>query len=301
MSAAILRYEAGARHEASRPHRRSRPRPAATRRRRGRRSSSAAARHGTSLADLYQRTPCRVLFPRPEPDELPVAVLLTTSGGLTGGDQLRVSIDGRPRAPQPSSRRRRRRRSIARSMPTRPSRSRSPVGERRLARIPAAGDDPLRRRAARPPHRGATLAPDARLLACEMVVFGRLARDERCTQGCCTMPGGSGATAGWSGPMRCGSTATSPRCSPRQPASAARGRWRRRSMSAAMPRRLMPLARDARRERREPRRREPRQRRADRALPRPRPELVRRDLMRYVTGLRQGAGRAATLPRVWHS
>ena len=46
----------------------------------------------TALADLYQRAPCRVLFPTTENDEPVQSVLLTTSGGLTGGDRTRVSI-----------------------------------------------------------------------------------------------------------------------------------------------------------------------------------------------------------------
>jgi urease accessory protein len=46
----------------------------------------------TTLADLYQRAPCRALFPATEPDEPPQAVLLTTSGGLTGGDRTRVAV-----------------------------------------------------------------------------------------------------------------------------------------------------------------------------------------------------------------
>lgn len=44
------------------------------------------------LADLYQRAPCRVLFPAAEADEPVQAVLLTTSGGLTGGDRTRVAV-----------------------------------------------------------------------------------------------------------------------------------------------------------------------------------------------------------------
>lgn len=46
----------------------------------------------TRLTDLYQRAPCRFLFPHVEPDEPTQAVLLTTSGGLTGGDRLSVDI-----------------------------------------------------------------------------------------------------------------------------------------------------------------------------------------------------------------
>lgn len=46
----------------------------------------------TVLARLAQQTPCRVLFPAAEPGDPPLAVLLTTSGGLTGGDALRVRV-----------------------------------------------------------------------------------------------------------------------------------------------------------------------------------------------------------------
>lgn len=46
----------------------------------------------TRLADLYQHAPCRFLFPHTEPDEPTQAVLLTTSGGLTGGDRIAVEI-----------------------------------------------------------------------------------------------------------------------------------------------------------------------------------------------------------------
>jgi urease accessory protein len=49
----------------------------------------------TALADLYQRAPCRVLFPTPEADEIVQAVLLTTTGGLTGGDRVRFDVDVR--------------------------------------------------------------------------------------------------------------------------------------------------------------------------------------------------------------
>src|SRR5258707_11982123 len=52
------------------------------------------ARHGrTRLSHLYQHDPLRVLFPDAASGEPPVAVLLTTSGGLVGGDRLAISID----------------------------------------------------------------------------------------------------------------------------------------------------------------------------------------------------------------
>src|SRR3990167_1179326 len=58
-----------------------------------------AVRDGeTRLADLYQRDPCRVLFPDPEPGEPPQAVLVTTSGGVAGGDCLRMEIAAGPGA-----------------------------------------------------------------------------------------------------------------------------------------------------------------------------------------------------------
>jgi urease accessory protein len=52
----------------------------------------------TRLADLYQRDPCRVLFPEPELGEPPQAVLITTSGGVTDGDALRMEIEVGPAA-----------------------------------------------------------------------------------------------------------------------------------------------------------------------------------------------------------
>lgn len=52
----------------------------------------------TALADLYQRAPCRVLFPTTEADDPIQAVLLTTSGGLTGGDRTRVAVSVEPHA-----------------------------------------------------------------------------------------------------------------------------------------------------------------------------------------------------------
>ncbi|MBI1208958.1 MAG: urease accessory protein UreD [Azospirillum sp.] len=47
---------------------------------------------------VYQKAPCRVLFPTVEPGELPTAVVVTTSGGLTGGDRLRLDFTAAPGA-----------------------------------------------------------------------------------------------------------------------------------------------------------------------------------------------------------
>jgi urease accessory protein len=46
----------------------------------------------SGLADLYQRAPCRLLFPDTEPGEPLQAVSITTSGGLTGGDRVQVEL-----------------------------------------------------------------------------------------------------------------------------------------------------------------------------------------------------------------
>ena len=46
----------------------------------------------TRLTHLYQCDPLRVLFPTPAVGDPPLAVLLTTSGGLVGGDRLDIDI-----------------------------------------------------------------------------------------------------------------------------------------------------------------------------------------------------------------
>jgi urease accessory protein len=52
-----------------------------------------AARDGvTHLAQLFQKTPLRVLRPHPAPGDPPCAVLANTGGGIVGGDALRVRV-----------------------------------------------------------------------------------------------------------------------------------------------------------------------------------------------------------------
>jgi urease accessory protein len=46
----------------------------------------------TALSHLYQSDPLRILFPRPERCEPATGVLVTTSGGLVGGDRLDVKV-----------------------------------------------------------------------------------------------------------------------------------------------------------------------------------------------------------------
>ena len=48
--------------------------------------------------DIYQRAPARLLFPQGPPGEPPLAVLVTTSGGLTGGDRIAIDVKAGPGA-----------------------------------------------------------------------------------------------------------------------------------------------------------------------------------------------------------
>lgn len=59
------------------------------------RFSVAAGRDGgriTRLAEVHQRYPIRVLLPHPGQGEPPTAVVITTSGGLAGGDRIRLEV-----------------------------------------------------------------------------------------------------------------------------------------------------------------------------------------------------------------
>ena len=46
----------------------------------------------TRLTHLYQRDPLRVLFPTPVPGDPVLAAIVTTSGGLVGGDRLDIAV-----------------------------------------------------------------------------------------------------------------------------------------------------------------------------------------------------------------
>ncbi|MCG8490290.1 MAG: urease accessory protein UreD, partial [Sneathiellales bacterium] len=46
----------------------------------------------TRLKHLFQTSPLRVLFPAMPKPELNTAVLVTTSGGLVGGDRLEIEV-----------------------------------------------------------------------------------------------------------------------------------------------------------------------------------------------------------------
>ena len=57
------------------------------------RFAPAGAEGRTRVAWLHQKAPCRALFPHAEVGDPLLAVLLTTSGGLTGGDSLKLRIE----------------------------------------------------------------------------------------------------------------------------------------------------------------------------------------------------------------
>lgn len=52
----------------------------------------------TRLADLYQHAPLRVLLPDPPPDDIPQAAITNTGGGLVAGDTFRVAVRSGPGA-----------------------------------------------------------------------------------------------------------------------------------------------------------------------------------------------------------
>lgn len=54
--------------------------------------SRLVVKPGDRIDTAYQRTPCRILFPRTDFAGSLQAVLLNTAGGLTGGDRLRQEI-----------------------------------------------------------------------------------------------------------------------------------------------------------------------------------------------------------------
>ena len=133
------------------------------------------------LETLDQRAPLRVLFPRPHDPGVPLAVLVTTSGGLVGGDVLDVSVSAGAGGAA----------LVTTQAAEKVHRSEGAVCEIRVALEAAEGSwleglpneaivfdgARLRRRTA------VSLAEDARLLAGEIVVLGRRARGERFTAG----------------------------------------------------------------------------------------------------------------------
>lgn len=136
---------------------------------------------GTALRHLFHAAPLRVLFPMPEPDDLPVAALVNVGGGLAGGDSLETVVVVEENAgaslTTPAAEK------IYRSLdaPTRLTASLTVAEGATLEWLP---QETILFDGARLERRmQAHLAPGARLLAAEMLVFGRVARGERLLQG----------------------------------------------------------------------------------------------------------------------
>lgn len=135
----------------------------------------------TRIDDLYQRDPCRALFPTPEPDDIFQAVMLTTSGGLAGGDRIAATIATGPETRALVTTQAAEKIYRARAENTVFSVDLAVGAGAWLEWLPQETilfDGARFRRETR-----IALAADARLLAAEIVVFGRAARGERLTAG----------------------------------------------------------------------------------------------------------------------
>lgn len=135
----------------------------------------------TAVTHLFQRAPCRVLFPNAPADDLPLAVLLTTSGGLAGGDRVRISVGAQDAAQAV----------VTTQAAEKIYRSLGP--ETRIDIALTIGPDAwlewlpqetiLFDRARLSRRTTAEIQAGGRLLAAEMIVFGRTARGERLSAG----------------------------------------------------------------------------------------------------------------------
>ena len=136
----------------------------------------------TRLADLYQRDPCRVLFPKGEPDDPPQAVLLTTSGGVTDGDRLDMAVEVGPGATAVATTQAAEK--IYRAAGADHCAIEVAVSVAADARLDWLPQETIVFEGARLKRRTvADVAAGGALLACEMVVLGRAASGERFTRG----------------------------------------------------------------------------------------------------------------------
>ena len=130
------------------------------------------------IAELYQSDPCRFFLPPAEPGDLPCGLLLTTSGGIAGGDRLKFDIEWRQGARA--------------TVTTGAAEKIYRAGESQAARIETrlgigAGvhaewlpqETILFRQSKLERRCRIELAPGARLLAADMIVLGRAAAGER--------------------------------------------------------------------------------------------------------------------------
>ena len=135
----------------------------------------------TVLGTLEQHTPCRILFPRVEPEDPFQAVVITTTGGLTGGDRIALTLQAEAGTVA----------TVTTQAAEKIYRSLGPlcridvdirVGDGAwlewLPQETILFDRSRLRRDSR-----AMLHPGGRMLACELVLFGRAARGETLDSG----------------------------------------------------------------------------------------------------------------------
>ena len=137
----------------------------------------------TRVDHLYQKAPCRILSPRSEAGEPLQAVLVTTSGGLADGDRLRLALAaGNGAVAQVTTQAAER---VYRARDTVPARFDCDIGVGDGAWLEWLPQETILFDGARLERRTrASVAPGGRLLACEHVVLGRVARGENFTEGC---------------------------------------------------------------------------------------------------------------------
>lgn len=138
---------------------------------------------GTSrLSHLYQHDPCRVLFPYPESGDPLQAVVVTTSGGLTDGDEVRIAVgcDAGVQVCVTGQAAEK----IYRAAGPRPCLVEIDLSVGEAATLEWLPQETILFDGARL-HRTTTvdLAPTSELLACELLAFGRAASGERFTRG----------------------------------------------------------------------------------------------------------------------
>lgn len=137
----------------------------------------------TRLAHLHQRTPLRVLFPDSEPGEPTIAALVMTSGGIAGGDRLAVSVTAGAGSAATVTGQAAEKvyRAIDGEPPAQSSVGLNVEAGAWLEYLPQ--ETILFDRARLQRRFDIDVASDGKLLACDMVVFGRTASGERFTHG----------------------------------------------------------------------------------------------------------------------
>jgi urease accessory protein len=151
---------------------------------RGRLRIAFGSRDGrTVLRDLFQEGALKARFPRAEPGTWPAAVLLNTGGGIAGGDALVIEATALPAAhctitTQAAER-------VYRALPDdAPSRIETTLRIHAGATLEWLPQEMILFNAARLDRRLAIeIAPDARYLGVEALVFGRAASGEVLRQG----------------------------------------------------------------------------------------------------------------------